>query len=53
MVRQMRRIPALTLAVRDAAYFTFILPDGVMVAQVTLTHPVMVRIHVRQPSFVP
>src|SRR2546430_10761391 len=25
-----------------------ILPDGVMVAQVTLTHPVMVRIHVGQ-----
>src|SRR5437588_8749687 len=43
------RIPALTPAARDPAYSTFILPGGVMVAQVTLTHLVMVRIHAGQP----
>jgi hypothetical protein len=30
-------------------FFQPSLPDGVMVAQVTLTHLVMVRIHVGQP----
>jgi hypothetical protein len=42
-------IPALTLAARNTAYCTFSLPGGVMVAQVTLTHLVMVRIHAGQP----
>ncbi len=42
--------PPLTSSANAARYAlrTF-LPDGVMVAQVTLTHPVMVRIHVGQP----
>ena len=44
-----RCIPSLTPAARDPAYCTFTLPGGVMVAQVTLTHLVMVRIHAGQP----
>src|SRR5471030_972279 len=42
--------PALTGEVGGATCsLSYPLPDGVMVAQVTLTHPVMVRIHVGQP----
>jgi hypothetical protein len=39
--------------IRFALNFPTFLPDGVMAAQVTLTHLVMVRIHVGQPFDAP
>lgn len=46
-----RRFPALTAELGPAVCpFHLSLPDGVMVAQATLTRLVMVRIHVGQPN---
>ncbi len=49
-ITSVRSFPSLTAAARGAAFpFRTFLPDGVMVAQATLTRLVMVRIHVGQP----